>query len=51
MSSNNIVIEERPLNKAEKVIYKRLKTSFEEIKLHREGKIELRDSRELLNDL
>lgn len=42
---------ERPLNKAEKAVYNNLKTSFQEIKLHREGKIELRDARELLNEL
>lgn len=42
---------ERPLNKAEKALYKNLKTSFEEIKLHSEGKIELREARQLLNEL
>jgi len=41
----------RPLNKAELRIYKRLKRSFEQIKLHQEGKIELRDARELLKEL
>ena len=50
-ASYNEEAGERPLNKAEKVIYNRLKTSFKEIKLNREGKIELRDARELLNDL
>jgi hypothetical protein len=42
---------ERPLNKAEQRLYNNLKKSFEEIKLHQEGKIELRDARELLNEL
>jgi len=41
----------RPLNKAELRIYKRLKRSLEQIKLHQEGKIELRDARELLDEL
>ena len=41
----------RLLNKSEKAIYKRLKTSFMEIKLNSEGKIELRDARKLLNEL
>ncbi|MDO8994364.1 MAG: hypothetical protein Q7U83_14950 [Daejeonella sp.] len=50
-ASYNEEAGERPLNKAEKATYKRLKTSFEEIKLHNEGKIELRDARELLNEL
>ena len=50
-ASYNEEAGERPLNKAEKATYKRLKTSFEEIKLYNEGKIELRDARELLNEL
>lgn len=50
-ASYNEEAEERPLNKEEKILYKRLKTSFEEIKQHKEGKIELRDARELLNEL
>jgi hypothetical protein len=41
----------RPLNKAELRIYKRLKRSFEQIKLYEEGKIELRDARQLLDEL
>jgi len=41
----------RPLNKAEQRIYKNMKQSLEQIKLHQEGKIELRDARELLNEL
>ena len=41
----------RPLNKDELRIYKRLKRSFEQIKLYEEGKIELRDARQLLDEL
>jgi hypothetical protein len=43
--------EQPPLNKAEERVYKNMKRSFEEIKLHQEGKLELRDARELLNEL
>ena len=39
---------ERPLNKAEQAMYKRLKKSFEQIKLHQEGKIELKTIEEVL---
>ena len=42
---------QRPLNKTEHRIYKNLKSSLEQIKLHQEGKIVLRDARELLNEL
>ena len=42
---------QRPLNKAEQKLYNNLKKSFEQIKLHQEGKIELPDARELLNEL
>jgi len=42
---------ERPLNKAEQRVYNNLKRSLEQIKLHQEGKIELRDARELLHEL
>ena len=42
---------QRPLNKAEQRLYNNLKHSFEQIKLHPEGMIELRDARELLNEL
>jgi len=42
---------QRPLNKAEQRLYKNMKRSLKEIKLHQEGKIELRDARELLNEL
>jgi hypothetical protein len=41
----------RPLNKAEQRMYKNMKQSLAQIKLHQEGKIELRDARELLNEL
>jgi len=40
-----------PLNKTEKRVYENLTESLEQIKLHQEGKIELRDVRELLNEL
>ncbi len=42
---------DRPLNKAEQRIYNNLKESFEQIKLHQEGKIKLRDARDLLDEL
>ena len=32
---------DRPLTKAEQAMYNRLKNSFEQIKLHQEGKIKL----------
>ena len=41
----------RALNKAEQRVYENLNNSLEQIKLHQEGKIELRDARELLNEL
>jgi hypothetical protein len=41
----------RPLNKAEQNIYNNLKQSLEQIKLHQEGKLELRDAKELINEL
>jgi len=41
----------RPLNKAEQRVYDNMKHSLEQIKLHQEGKIELRDARELLHEL
>jgi len=41
----------RPLNKAEQRLYNGLKKSFQEIKLHQEGKIVLRDARELFDEL
>jgi chemotaxis regulatin CheY-phosphate phosphatase CheZ len=42
---------QRPLNKAEERVYKNMKNALKEIKLYQEGKIELRDARELLNEL
>jgi len=42
---------QRPLNKAEQKVYNRLKKSFEQIKLHQEGKIELRTIEEFLGEL
>jgi hypothetical protein len=43
--------EKRPLNNSEKIIYNRLKKSAGEIKLYKEGKIELQDANEFLNEL
>ncbi|GGI22153.1 hypothetical protein [Pedobacter mendelii] len=43
--------EQEPLNEGEQAIYNRLKNSFEQIKLHQEGKIKLRNARELLDEL
>jgi len=42
---------DKPMNKAEQAIYKRLKKSFEQIKLHQEGKIELKTIEEVLAEL
>jgi len=39
------------LNKAEKVVYEHLKNSFNEIKLHQQGKIQLKTIEELLTEL
>jgi hypothetical protein len=41
----------RPLTKSEQVMYNRLKRSVKEINLYKEGKIELQDAREFLNEL
>ena len=41
----------RPLNKAEEHVYNNMKQSLEQIKKHQEGQINLRDARELLNEL
>ena len=43
--------KKRPLNQAEQRMYNNLKDSLEQIKLHQEGKVELRDARELLDEL
>lgn len=42
---------QRPLNKDEQRVYKNLKSSIGQIKLHQEGKIELRDAKQLLDEL
>lgn len=42
---------EKPLNKGELAMYKRLKKSFEQIKLHQEGKIKLKTIEEVLAEL
>lgn len=39
------------LNKSEELVYNHLKNSAKQIKLYKEGKVELRDARELLNEL
>jgi hypothetical protein len=41
----------RALNKSEQVIYNRLKKSAAEIKLYKDGKIQLQDATEFLNEL
>jgi len=44
-------VKKRYLNKSEQLLYNRLKRSAEEIKLYKEGKIELQDASEFLNEL
>jgi GTP cyclohydrolase I len=41
----------RPLTKAEQAMYKRLKRSFEQIRLHQEGKIKLPTIEDVLAEL
>ena len=41
----------RALNKDEQRVYENLKNSIGQIKLHQEGKTELRDAKELLDEL
>jgi uncharacterized pyridoxamine 5'-phosphate oxidase family protein len=41
----------RSLNKSEQAIFTSLKKSVEEIKLYKEGKIQLQNARDLLNEL
>jgi hypothetical protein len=41
----------RPLTKAEQAMYNRLERSFEQIKLHQEGKIKLQDAKEALAEI
>jgi hypothetical protein len=40
-----------PLNKAGKRIYNKLKRSFQQIKLHQEGKIDLKTIEEVIGEL
>lgn len=47
-TSNNA---QRALNKDEQRVYKNLKSSLDQIKLHQEGKTELRDAKQLLDEL
>ncbi|MDB5090341.1 MAG: hypothetical protein JWR09_4335 [Mucilaginibacter sp.] len=42
---------QRPLNKAEQRVYNNMKRSLEQIKLHQEGKIELKSIEEVLAEL
>jgi len=42
---------DKPLNKAELAMYKRLKKSFEQIKQHQDGKIKLKTIEEVLAEL
>ncbi len=49
--TGNTTGTEKPLNKAELAMYKRLKKSFEQIKLHQEGKIKLKTIEEVLAEL
>ena len=44
-------VTKKPLNAAEEAMYARLKNSFEQIKLHQEGKIKLKSIEELLTEL
>lgn len=44
-------LNQRPLNKAEQRVYNNMKQSLEQIKLHQKGKVELRNARELLDEL
>jgi hypothetical protein len=41
----------RPLTQSEQHLYKRLKNSFEQIKLHQQGKIKLQDARAALLEI
>ena len=43
--------EDRTLNKKERQIFDNLKQSLAEIKLHQQGKIKLRDAKQLLSEL
>lgn len=50
-SNANVHVANRPLNKTEQQLYNRLKHSFKQIKLHQEGKIELKSIEELLSEI
>lgn len=41
----------RPFNKAEQLVYDNMKQSLEQIKQHQDGHTNLRDARELLDEL
>lgn len=41
----------KPLNKAEQRVYNNLKNSFEQIKLHQQGKVELQNAKEALAEI
>jgi hypothetical protein len=43
--------KKQPLNKADQVLFDRLKKSAKEIKLYKEGKIKLQDATEFLDEL
>ena len=45
------IAADKPLNKAELAMYKRLKKSFGQINQHQEGKIELKTIEEVLAEL
>jgi GTP cyclohydrolase I len=47
----NTKTEKRPFTKAEQAMYKRLKRSFEQIRLHQEGKITLPTIEEVLAEI
>jgi len=49
--SQSVAEIKRPLNKAEQQLYKKLKSSFKDIKLHQEGKLELKTIEEVLAEL
>ncbi|PWS27015.1 hypothetical protein DHW03_13430 [Pedobacter yonginense] len=44
-------VAQESLSKLEQAVYNRLENSFEQIKLHQEGKVELRNARALLDEL
>ena len=49
--SADLPIGGRPLTQSEQHLYKRLKNSFEQIKLHQEGKVKLQDARAALLEI